>query len=558
MKPESPGARAWVGAALYSPALLALVIMIPRLASPQFGLLDDGGMLKVSLAINAGELPFHDLGDGRFRPVYWLWWGLLYRLAGLHPLGYFIAVAIVFSVSVAAIITLVRRLGGTVRQAWLTGMLLAVSGPAIENHYTLSKAEPLQLLLMLVVLLLASRVSRDRCSQAGHGVAIGVLTLISAACKETTLLLAPVAVAWWALAWWRQRAEPSRDSLHAWQALGMGAVLGSGVYVVLRQVSIGQALVGFGYAERYVVDASRIFSSAVRWGAWLIHDFAYQFPLLAGLVLLGPSAWRRVRPWLETTLVWFVAWLVFFLPWQFVADYYLLPFAAGSATLAAGCAEVLLAEMGAARFRRALAGLSLGLGALLLPASLANTFTMARLQLTVDAANADALAYMAAATPEEAAIRVNIQQPSEYLDEIAAHLEVVYGRADVKVAVLDLELPDRDSSGPAIIADPFIRNQVLLSPRIGIYERFQEEANWTLDARLDGRRPVHTIERSMRAASVDPARLACPLILAVGTGLGVQAEGVWGSIGRYCANAPAIDTRQVAYGWRFYTMPSAK
>jgi hypothetical protein len=540
---------------MYSPCLVAALVVLPRLLSPQFGLLDDGGMLTIAQEIRSGELPFRDLGDGRFRPAYWLWWGMLYAVAGPHPLWFFLAVAAVFCASVAAIILLVRRVGGTQRQAWLTGMLLAVSGPAIESHYTLSKAEPLQLLLLLSILLVASKVTAGPRSEAVRTAGIGFLTLLSAACKETTLLLAPITLVWWGLAWWRGRHDAPRSSLSGWRALAGGSVLGSGLFVALRQILIGQALVGFGYTERYEVYVSRILSSAARWGAWLVHDFAYVVPLLAGLVLLGRFAWRGMRPGLLPILVWLFAWMGFYLPWLYVADYYLLPFAAGTVVLAAGCVECLLEVGQAGHMRKVVAGIALGLSACLLPAALANSLTMARLQLLTDAANSEALAYLAASAPEGADVQVNIQQESEYLDEIADHLHLVYERPDLSVTRLNLEAIGESGMGPALIAAPFIRHQVLLSPRIGVYERYQVTDNSKLEAALAGSAPVGSIEKQVHAASVDPARLACPLLLMRASPADAQEVGVMGSIRRYCENAPAIDTRMVEYGWRFYAVP---
>jgi hypothetical protein len=536
-----------------TPSLLALLVMLPRLLSPQFGLLDDGGMLKIAQAMRAGELPFHDLGDGRFRPVYWLWWGGLYAAAGLRPGAFFLANAAVFSATIAALVALVRRLGGTRRQAWLTGVLMAVSGPAIENYYTLSKGEPLQLLLVLGSLHLALGVADTARSRAMRTGAVAILTLLALASKETTLLLAAIAIVWWCLAKWRGRAHPGRLSVNGVSALALGAILGSVAFLLLRHIWIGQPLVGYGYTERYEVDYSRVLSTSVRWAAWLVHDFAYLGPLMLGFGLLGTPAWRSLRPRLGETLVWLAAWLAFYLPWLFVADYYLLPFAAGAAVLAAAASEELLDAVRQRGARCALAGTALGLTALLLLAALANGLTMARLQLLIDSANAQALAYLAAELPPQAVVRVNIQQESEYLAEMAEHLHVIYGRPDLKVGRVDLENPTEPDDTVGVIAAPFILNQVLLSPRLGIYERYQTEDNRRLEAALGAATPLHSVEAQVRALGVDPARLACPLLRG-----DPQAGGLMGSIVRYCRNAPAIDTRLVVYGWRFYALPNAR
>jgi hypothetical protein len=543
-------------ALLYSPCLLALGVMIPRLLSPQFGLLDDGGMLRVSQNISAGDLPFHDLGDGRFRPVYWLWWWCVYAIAGLRPTGFFLASALILLLNTSALIVLTHRLGGTPRQAWLTGVLFALSSPAIENHYTLSKAEPLQLLLLLCILLVAARPGVGKRSLAVTVFGTGGLLLVAASVKETALLMAPLAGGWLALSWWRNRREPRSDSVQRHGALLLGIALGGVAYLALRQVFVGQALVGFGYAERYELFTSRVLSSASRWFAWLLHDFAYLLPLFFGGALLGRTELRAVRPRLSAVLLWLVGWMVFYLPWQFVADYYLLPFAAGAALLSASLVEAILSQQHRRGPLRIASTVMLALGVLLLPGALANAATMARLQLAIDSANSEAVQYLADAAPPGSRVQVNIQEPSEYLSEIASHLEVLQGRADMEVDVLSLdgEAP-RASAG--VVADPFIRNQVLLSSRIGIYERHQADANRRLEELLEGAVPSEIVQRRVRVLSVDPARLVCPLVALIVRDDLAQAASLNGSIARYCANAPLLDTRETVYGWRFFR-PSRK
>ncbi len=525
--------------------------MIPRLLSPQFGLLDDGGMLRVSHNISAGDLPFHDLGDGRFRPVYWLWWWCVYAIAGLRPVGFFVASAAILLLNTSMLILLTRRLGGSSRQAWLTGVLFALSGPAVENHYTLSKAEPLQLLLLLCVLLVAARPGVGKHSVVVTVFATGGLLLVAAAVKETALLMAPLAGGWLALSWWRNRRELRSDSVRRHAALLLGIALGGFAYLVLRQVFIGQALVGFGYAERYELFSSRILSSASRWFAWLLHDFAYVLPLLVGGAILGKGRLHAVRPRLAVVLLWLAGWMAFYLPWQFVADYYLLPVAAGVAVLAASLVEAILTQAPArGRVRIASTGL-LVLGILLFSGALANAATMARLQLAVDSANAEAVRYLADTAPHVSRVQVNIQEPSEYLSEIASHLELLHGVADLKVDALSLE--GEGSIAPVgVIADPFIRNQVLLSPRIGIYERYQSDANRRLEELLAGAEPAEIVQRRVRVLSVDPARLVCPLVALIVLDDLVQSSSLGGSIARYCANAPLLDARETVYGWRFF------
>ena len=59
---------------LYSPALVCLALMLPRLLFPQFGLFDDGLMIGRARLLSQGEWALgEDFAAGRFRPMYWLY-----------------------------------------------------------------------------------------------------------------------------------------------------------------------------------------------------------------------------------------------------------------------------------------------------------------------------------------------------------------------------------------------------------------------------------------------------------------------------------------------------
>jgi hypothetical protein len=59
---------------LYTPVLFALVAMLPRLAAPEFGLLDDAFTLTSAreLADDPARIPYMFAEHGRFMPGYWL------------------------------------------------------------------------------------------------------------------------------------------------------------------------------------------------------------------------------------------------------------------------------------------------------------------------------------------------------------------------------------------------------------------------------------------------------------------------------------------------------
>src|SRR5258708_25101080 len=70
----------------------AVAIMTPRLASPQFGLLDDGVTITVAERFARDPLFLADLeaARGRFRPASWLYYLAQYPLLGTAPFGSFV------------------------------------------------------------------------------------------------------------------------------------------------------------------------------------------------------------------------------------------------------------------------------------------------------------------------------------------------------------------------------------------------------------------------------------------------------------------------------------
>lgn len=114
---------------LFSPVALALVGMLPRLLSPQFGLLDDGVTLRSAHAISQDWLSaFRLISDtGRFFPMYWLYYFLIYQIGGVNPFPYFVANYLVLAGITTGVIWYVRYRGGGRFQAWAAGMFLVLS-----------------------------------------------------------------------------------------------------------------------------------------------------------------------------------------------------------------------------------------------------------------------------------------------------------------------------------------------------------------------------------------------------------------------------------------------
>src|SRR5438045_2584913 len=131
----------------FAPAALAVFVMLPRLASPRFGFLDDGLTLQTGREVIGRWSGVLDLiqETGRFFPAYWLVYSAVYGIVGVRPLAFFTLNVVLLAALLMLLAWIMRVSGGTPLQAAIAVVLLAVCGPAIEAFYTLSKAEPLQM-----------------------------------------------------------------------------------------------------------------------------------------------------------------------------------------------------------------------------------------------------------------------------------------------------------------------------------------------------------------------------------------------------------------------------
>lgn len=522
-------------------ALVCTAIMTPRLVSPQFGLLDDGVTIQASQQILEGGWTMgFDPGAGRFRPVYWLYYALIYRLAGASPFWFFIGNLLLFIATTVTLVTLVRQWGGSQAQALVTGLLFALAGPVIENTYTLSKGEALQLLLVLLGLVVLSPFAGNPGGRwkPARLIAGTLLFLAAILTKETALTMIPIGIGWLVLAWLGRRGQPLAPFYPA--VLAGGAM--SAVLWLAGRMLMHIGAVGGGYSGGYSFSLNGILASLVRWGGWLIRDEAYLAPLalLFMIAILSARRDRRRLPQPQLilgALVWMMGWMVVFLPWEFTVEYYMLAFAAGAAVLGG---LVLIETWGlftsAATANKLVWGACVITAALLFATTLSSSATNARIQLAVDSSNAQTMDWLAANLPQNAQVLLNIQAPNEYTTEIGLHLSVLRGRPDLSLRTY--------SGGEAVAEDvyiitPTIQNQVRLSVRMGVFEPALAQWEQSLQSALQSSAPQTLYEniQRFRMSNVDLPQLLCPFMR-----------------GRsYCAiPSPTLDRRMFSYGWRVF------
>ncbi|MBM3773082.1 MAG: hypothetical protein FJW27_17710 [Acidimicrobiia bacterium] len=192
------------GVAVFVLLLVAGVLMLPRLRSPQLGLFDDGVVLQLAEGMPKDWSVAIELtrNTGRFMPGYWLFYGMRHMLFGVHPLALFLINWLVLVVTTICLVRFVRLAGGSRRASFAAGLLFVLCGPVIEHFYTLTKSEvPLTLWLAAALPLVAAS---PRLWGAGRRAAarlglLFVFVLMACLTKETAVVLVPISASWFLL-----------------------------------------------------------------------------------------------------------------------------------------------------------------------------------------------------------------------------------------------------------------------------------------------------------------------------------------------------------------------
>jgi hypothetical protein len=410
----------------------------------------------------------------------------------------------------------------------------------IESYFTLSKAEPLQLLMVLAGLMVLRPLSlaNTLLQKLVRLLGATLLFLSAETTKETALVLVPIAAGWIFLAWLgRRRKGVASEWPFLWGTLLAAAVSAVGWYGLRLYFGIHSLSTG-SYSAHYALTISGVMASIVRWGGWIIRDYPYLF--LIGLLLAILFVARRnvSQPgMLFGALVWMIGWLVVFMPWVFTVEYYMLAFAAGAAVIGGLALEEILAAFPdkLTPWAKPAGVACLGLAGVFLLGTIANNATNANIQLTVDRANAAMLDYLAANLPAGSQVLVNIQDPNEYVTEIGLHLANLRNRPDLTVAAYQ----GKTLPAQAYVVSPTIQNQLRLSVRMGVNGPIQNSWNQSLQQAVDasGATLLHVDSFQFHMFNFDLPQVFCPLMR-----------------GRnYCAEpAPTLDRRTFAYGWETF------
>jgi hypothetical protein len=495
-----------------APAALAVLVMLPRLASPQFGLLDDGLTLETGReTIGRWSSVLALIPEtGRFFPAYWLVYSGVFAVVGVRPLAFFAVNVAVLAGLLAILGRLVRLSGGTSWEALVTVVIFAACGPAVEAFYTLSKAEPLQMIWIGVALLAtaASAGEARRGRRVAFVVAAASALLLAYTTKETSAALIPISLGWVAIEWPSGMRRPAARFATTFAAIN---VVAAAAFVALRWRYAARPLAEGWYTRAYSFAPETLGPAIFRIVAWLVRDFAFLLPLLAlAVVLLRQRDARWRRPILYAC-VWMVGWLGVYAPWPATFEYYLLPFSFGAAVFAGA----VVGGLGSARacavsiVTRRVAWSALAASALLWVAALVNAAADARVQLAVDRANTDVVDFLAG-LPRGGRIVLNTTDAIEYFHELPMHLSEIKQRPDLIVQPAGIAAPGVPSAADVVVATPTVINRPGPTVRVAVYEAGARHDLSRLGEMLrGGGELIYTTEQRVRVVEVGLQRLLC-------------------------------------------------
>ena len=469
----------------FIPIICAVLFMLPRIASAQFGLLDDGLTLKMSKLIQEDPTSFlQESVTGRFRPGYWLYFAAQDAVFGTHPLGYFLVNGILLVATIFILMSLVFYWTHNRGLSILSGCLYLLSGSMVESYYTLSKAEPIQSFMIVSLVAIFPLLYKSK-----HKKIVAAIFLLifgfSLLIKETSLLLIFL-FGFYCFWGWLTAYISGREIIRLAGIFSCALALIL-VFLWLRSSNLQPDLASGSYTQNYQLTPAFILVSAIRWSSWLIKDYAWFLPLI--LFLYFNLDWvihSEFKNLIIASFVWMIVWIAIYLPWIYTSGYYLLPFSLGASVFGATLIIAVVSRLGKfSPFKRCLAILALMIACLLSLLAGITNLSIAAVQLTADQANESLVDYLHTSMAGQPVVYLDYPANHEYIEEMNLHLQELWHTGTPMVKSLDEIEKNGPPSTPYYVLSNVVKNAPPLSVRLGIYENEANERERAFLAKTD-------------------------------------------------------------------------
>lgn len=527
-------------------ALLVLVcflVMLPRLRSTQFGLLDDGVTIKWARALSNDFIRSFTLmkDTGRFLPAYWFSQILIYQWAGISSLRWFYFNLLLLVLDTLAIFGIMRYRGASLLQSTLAGLFFTLSAPIIETFYTLSKPDLIMITWLIwgIFLFMISRVNRNvwikRFLICASALALGM----SIGTKEPAVVLVGIVLGWFITALLFRTSPGDLFDRSASKTLLFSALATLIVYIILRFYFLPVNPLAGTYSSNYRLSLESISAQLLRWLGRFLRDFFFLLPLLC--VLLNRKVRSRVNPrLLLDSLVWMGWWMAIFLPWNALESFHTLPFAIGMAMaggLCLGAALPVFLKDGSPPDRIYLS-LVFVVFLFFVQITFVNNISTARVQLFYDRMN-NRMVKNLSRNPPNSMIYFNTPY-SEYVVETGMHLDYFRDRGDLIVDYFRYQRPEDSQPIHYFVVNPVMENAPLPSVRNSLYENGVLTWDQCFKASINPLQiPIYDGVEKLRWTDFGANRL-------LGS-LGLQDMFSYTVEGR-----PFLDSKVMTYGWQVY------
>lgn len=459
--------------------VISLLLMLPRILSAQFGLLDDGVLLlaaRYSL-VEPRYILYQFHASGRFLPTASFLRAFVFSSAGLDPQRWYIWSAIILTLTCLALAYIIRQFKFNRMQALFSVFLFVASPTLIENFYTLSKSETVLVLLMASAISLSMKYTSlsNRFAKLCIAILCSLSLLFSFGAKETAIVLPFVFLSWLLISWiYSRKTGEYKDFIRSDMLLLVASIIGCVLYWAIRSV-LGISTTSYYSVEYQLFDINKILFNLKTLIGWILRDYPFLLPILLAMFFIKPLRNTKNTFFALRCLSWMGAWAFILLPWNYQA-YYLLPFSFGGALLGGVMLGKLLGLLlledrssSKAYFEKyptlskianqlLPGGLAVASLLLIIP-PVSNATAYATEQLIFDQANWQ-LVEQVVKLPRNSPLLVNLPAEHEYMFEIGLFVGPILNRSDISVEAYQPNLLSAYSQ-EIYIASPIFNNQVL-------------------------------------------------------------------------------------------------